>query len=83
MDDALENIKELSEVVYDRFSKYWQSHMNLKSELGNINRQLIDINLKFDLIEKEQQQYINSEQNILDEIFTSVSSSWQWEFKHR
>ena len=56
---------------------------NQENRIREIRSRLQDMDVHFQIVELQQQQYFQMEQSILDEIFSATDNAWQWSFEHR
>lgn len=80
---SLATIRELAEIMYDRFKLYDENEQRLETEIARSFSRVQDMQVFFDTVEQTQEQYFEAELMILNAIFTSANESWHWSFEHR
>ena len=79
----LQTIKDLSQVMYDRLTLYWANELNQQEQLQNAMARIQDMNVNFQSIEMQQEQYFQMELIMLEEIFAATDNLWNWDWQYR
>ena len=56
---------------------------NQENQIRDVRSRLQDMDIQFQIVEMQQQQYFEMEQTILEEIFSATDNAWHWTFEHR
>ena len=68
---------------YERFQLYMANATNQENQIRDVRNRLEDMDVQFQIVEMQQQQYFDMEQTILEEIFSATDNAWHWNFEHR
>ena len=80
---SLDKISQLSEIMFNRFNLYWINATNMENRIADARARIQDMDVQFQIVEVQQQQYFDSEMAILEEIFAATDNLWHWTFEHR
>ena len=70
----LRTIKKLASVMYTKLFLYYEEEQNLDGLIMTTQNRLDDMEVQFQIVEMEQENYFKNEQIVLDAIFDSTNS---------
>ena len=80
---SIKTISQFSEVMYQSMNKYRDDERAQELELALASGRVEDMYNEFKMFQREQQSYLDREQEIINLIFDSSASSNDLNFKHR
>ena len=67
----------------DRLTLYWENELSQQDQLQNAMARIQDMNVNFQSIEMQQEQYFQMELIMLEEIFAATDNLWNWDWQYR
>ena len=73
----------LASLMADRMTNYRDNERQQELELTLATGRAADMQINFEIVKMQQQQYFSTEQSILDSIWASTDNQWDFDFSHR
>ena len=80
---SVDTVSELANIMHSNMLNYKLNELQQESNLFITSGRVQDMKIQFEIIEQQQQMYFEMEASILDAIWTSADTNWNFSFEHR
>ena len=80
---SIETVSSLANLMHDRMTNYKANELQQETQLSLATGRATDMQISFETVKMQQQQYFSTELSILDSIWAAVDNQWDFDFAHR